>query len=116
MESNGKRVTHAGQCLTTPTAPSFWGEPGTTNGQHAFFSCCTRGQDVVPVEFIVARGGGKYLGAHQHSLVINAIAQAQALMLAATAWPTKIAQATGPAVFTAAAVQSGLGRGLDRFV
>ena len=29
----------------------------------------------------MARDGGKYLGAHQHSLVINAIAQAQALML-----------------------------------
>lgn len=80
MESNGKRVTHAGQCLTTPTAPIVWGEPGT-NGQHAFFQLLHQGQDVVPVEFIVARGGGKYLGAHQHSLVINAIAQAQALML-----------------------------------
>ena len=80
MESNGKRVTHAGQCLSTPTAPIVWGEPGT-NGQHAFFQLLHQGQDVVPVEFIVARGGGKYLGAHQHSLVINAIAQAQALML-----------------------------------
>ncbi len=54
MESNGKRVTHAGQCLTTPTAPIVWGEPGT-NGQHAFFQLLHQGQDVVPVEFIVAR-------------------------------------------------------------
>ncbi len=80
MESNGKRVTHSGQALTTPTAAMVWGEPGT-NGQHAFFQLLHQGQDVVPVEFIVAKGGGKYLGAHQHSLVINAIAQAQALML-----------------------------------
>ena len=80
MESNGKRVTHDGQCLRVPTAPIVWGEPGT-NGQHAFFQLLHQGQDVVPVEFIVARSGGKYLGAHQHSLVINAIAQAQALML-----------------------------------
>ena len=80
MESNGKAVTRDGQPLAAPTAPIVWGEPGT-NGQHAFFQLLHQGQEVVPVEFIVARDGGKYLGAHQHSLVINAIAQAQALML-----------------------------------
>lgn len=80
MESNGKAVTRDGRTLAVPTAPIVWGEPGT-NGQHAFFQLLHQGQEVVPVEFIVARDGGKYLGAHQHSLVINAIAQAQALML-----------------------------------
>ena len=80
MESNGKSVTRDGQPLPIPTAPMVWGEPGT-NGQHAFFQLLHQGQEVVPVEFIVARDGGKHLGAHQHSLVINAIAQAQALML-----------------------------------
>lgn len=80
MESNGKSVTRQGQALTMPTAPIVWGEPGT-NGQHAFFQLLHQGQEVIPVEFIVARDGGKHLGAHQHSLVINAIAQAQALML-----------------------------------
>jgi glucose-6-phosphate isomerase len=35
---------------------------------------------VIPVEFIALRDGGKYLGAHHQSLVVNAIAQAQALM------------------------------------
>ncbi len=57
-----------------------WGEPGT-NGQHAFFQMLHQGPDVIPVEFIALRDGGKYLGAHHQSLVINAIAQAQALMV-----------------------------------
>ncbi len=80
MESNGKSVTRDGQPLSVPTAPVIWGEPGT-NGQHAFFQMLHQGQDVIPVEFIALRDGGKYLGAHHQSLVVNAIAQAQALML-----------------------------------
>ena len=80
MESNGKRATRAGQPLAVPTSPVVWGEPGT-NGQHAFFQMLHQGPDVIPVEFIALRDGGKYLGAHHQSLVINAIAQAQALMV-----------------------------------
>lgn len=80
MESNGKSVTRDGQRLSVGTAPIVWGEPGT-NGQHAFFQMLHQGPDVIPVEFIALRDGGKYLGAHHQSLVINAIAQAQALML-----------------------------------
>ena len=80
MESNGKRITRDGQVLEAPTAPVVWGEPGT-NGQHAFFQMLHQGQDVIPVEFIALRDCSKYLGAHHQSLVINAIAQAQALML-----------------------------------
>ncbi|HBJ98941.1 MAG TPA: glucose-6-phosphate isomerase [Delftia acidovorans] len=79
MESNGKGVTRDGQTLPVRTAPVIWGEPGT-NGQHAFFQMLHQGQDVIPVEFIALRDGGKYLGAHHQSLVVNAIAQAQALM------------------------------------
>ncbi|MDR0225384.1 MAG: glucose-6-phosphate isomerase [Burkholderiaceae bacterium] len=79
MESNGKGVTRDGQSLPVRTAPVIWGEPGT-NGQHAFFQMLHQGQDVIPVEFIALRDGGKYLGAHHQSLVVNAIAQAQALM------------------------------------
>ena len=80
MESNGKSVTRDGQPVAVRTAPVVWGEPGT-NGQHAFFQMLHQGQDVIPVEFIALRDGGKYLGAHHQSLVVNAIAQAQALML-----------------------------------
>ncbi len=79
MESNGKGVTRDGQTLPVRTAPVIWGEPGT-NGQHAFFQMLHQGQDVIPVEFIALRDGGKYLGAHHQSLVVNASAQAQALM------------------------------------
>lgn len=80
MESNGKRVTRHGHKLEVPTCAVVWGEPGT-NGQHAFFQMLHQGPDVIPVEFIALRDGGKYLGAHHQSLVINAIAQAQALMV-----------------------------------
>lgn len=80
MESNGKSITRSGQKLAVGTAPIVWGEPGT-NGQHAFFQMLHQGPDVIPVEFIALRDGGKYLGAHHQSLVINAIAQAQALMV-----------------------------------
>lgn len=80
MESNGKSVTREGHKLQVGTAPIVWGEPGT-NGQHAFFQMLHQGPDVIPVEFIALRDGGKYLGAHHESLVINAIAQAQALMV-----------------------------------
>ena len=80
MESNGKCVTREGEVLDVPTSPVVWGEPGT-NGQHAFFQMLHQGPEVIPVEFIALRDGGKYLGAHHQSLVINAIAQAQALMV-----------------------------------
>ena len=83
MESNGKSVTKDGKALNIPTAPIVWGEPGT-NGQHAFFQMLHQGPDVIPVEFIALRDGGKYLGEHHQSLVINAIAQAQALMVGRT--------------------------------
>ncbi|WP_159910856.1 glucose-6-phosphate isomerase [Pantoea sp. 18069] len=80
MESNGKRVDAQGRPVAVATSAVVWGEPGT-NGQHAFFQMLHQGPDVIPVEFIAMRGGGKYLGAHQHSLLINAVAQAQALMV-----------------------------------
>ncbi|MCT9813254.1 glucose-6-phosphate isomerase [Acidovorax sp. Be4] len=80
MESNGKQVDTQGRPLGVATSAVVWGEPGT-NGQHAFFQMLHQGQDVIPVEFIALRGGGKYLGAHHHSLLVNAVAQAQALMV-----------------------------------
>ena len=83
MESNGKCTTRNGGKLPVASAPIVWGEPGT-NGQHAFFQMLHQSPEVVPVEFIALRDGGKYLGAHHQSLVINAIAQAQALMLGRT--------------------------------
>ncbi|MEG2047247.1 MAG: glucose-6-phosphate isomerase [Comamonas sp.] len=80
MESNGKSVDRNGQPVQVQTSAVVWGEPGT-NGQHAFFQMLHQGQDVVPVEFIALRDGGKHLGAHHRSLVVNAVAQAQALLM-----------------------------------
>ena len=80
MESNGKRVDRDGLPVQVQTSAVVWGEPGT-NGQHAFFQMLHQGQDVVPVEFIALRDGGKHLGSHHRSLVVNAVAQAQALLM-----------------------------------
>ena len=80
MESNGKGMDVHNQLLPYSTSPVVWGEPGT-NGQHAFFQMIHQGRDVIPVEFIAARDGGKTLASHQNNLVINAIAQAQALLV-----------------------------------
>ena len=80
MESNGKGVDWQGRALPYATSPVIWGEPGT-NGQHAFFQMIHQGQDVIPVEFIVLRCGGRDLPAQHPRLVANALAQAQALLL-----------------------------------
>ena len=83
MESNGKGMDVHNQLLPYSTSPVVWGEPGT-NGQHAFFQMIHQGRDVIPVEFIAARDGGKTLASHQNNLVVNAIAQAQALLVGRT--------------------------------
>ena len=80
MESNGKGVDWQGRLLPYATCPVVWGEPGT-NGQHAFFQMIHQGLDVIPVEFIVLRRGGRDLPGQHPRLVANALAQAQALML-----------------------------------
>ena len=80
MESNGKGVDWQGRALPYATSPVVWGEPGT-NGQHAFFQMIHQGLDVIPVEFIVLRRGGRDLPEQHPRLVANALAQAQALML-----------------------------------
>ena len=80
MESNGKRVTPAGEPVSRATAPVVFGEPGT-NAQHAFFQMLHQGTDVVPVEFIgVAKSDEGPKGAHA-KLLSNLLAQAEALMI-----------------------------------
>ena len=81
MESNGKRVTLAGDVLDEHTGPIVWGEPGT-NGQHAFHQLIHQGTRVVPCEFMVAARGHEADLAHQHDLLLaNCLAQSEALML-----------------------------------
>ncbi|MFO7757717.1 MAG: glucose-6-phosphate isomerase [Roseovarius sp.] len=80
MESNGKRVTMAGEALTRPSAPVVWGAVGT-NGQHAFYQLIHQGTAVVPCEFIVAANGHEPDLAHHHRLLVaNCLAQSEALM------------------------------------
>ncbi len=80
MESNGKRVTRAGQPVSCPTGPLVFGEPGT-NGQHAFYQLLHQGTDVIPCEFfIAARGHEPEMEAHHKLLIANCLAQAQALL------------------------------------
>ncbi len=80
MESNGKRVTMAGETLSRPSGPVVWGAPGT-NGQHAFYQLIHQGTAVVPCEFIVAaKGHEPDLGHHHRLLVANCLAQSEALM------------------------------------
>jgi glucose-6-phosphate isomerase len=77
MESNGKPAAR-------PASTVVFGEPGT-NGQHAFFQQLHQGEEVVPVDFILAAHptDGRH---HQHTmLAANCLAQAEALMNGADA-------------------------------
>lgn len=53
MESNGKRVNHAGKPLDYATAPVVWGCLGS-NAQHAFLQLLYQGTQTVPVDFVVS--------------------------------------------------------------
>jgi glucose-6-phosphate isomerase len=70
MESNGKRVDHAGRAVDYATAPVLWGAEGTVS-QHSFHQLLHQGTQVVPADFID-------LGL-ERNLSANARAQADAL-------------------------------------
>jgi glucose-6-phosphate isomerase len=84
MESNGKRVTLAGDPVEVDTAPVVWGEPGT-NGQHSFHQLLHQGTTLVPADVIAFAEPVERLGAHHDLLLANALAQAQALAFGRTA-------------------------------
>ncbi|MFZ5811696.1 MAG: glucose-6-phosphate isomerase [Thermodesulfobacteriota bacterium] len=79
MESNGKRVTVAGQWVDYETGPIIWGEPGT-NGQHAFYQLIHQGTRLVSCDFLVAARPVTPLGDHHLLLAANCFAQTEALM------------------------------------
>jgi glucose-6-phosphate isomerase len=80
MESNGKRVTRAGQEIGTyETGPVIWGEPGT-NGQHAFYQLIHQGTKLVPCDFLAAVETHNPIGDHHKLLLANFFAQTEALM------------------------------------
>jgi glucose-6-phosphate isomerase len=84
MESNGKRVTLAGEPVAVDTSPVVWGEPGT-NGQHSFHPPLHQGTALVPVDFVAFATSLDPLGDHHDLLLANALAQAQALAFGRTA-------------------------------
>jgi glucose-6-phosphate isomerase len=80
MESNGKSVTSAGQPIETPSAPVTWGGVGT-DAQHAVFQLLHQGTVLVPVEFVAVTESDDSLDPEHHrQLLLNAFAQASALM------------------------------------
>jgi glucose-6-phosphate isomerase len=79
MESNGKRVTRAGEPVASGTGPIIWGEPGT-NGQHAFFQLIHQGTKLVPADFLAPVHSHNRAGRHHDMLLANFFAQTEALM------------------------------------
>lgn len=80
MESNGKRITLAGNIVDYHTAPVVWGEPGT-NGQHAFFQLLHQGTKLVPCDFIIFARQPEHDFLQHKLLMANYFAQTEALML-----------------------------------
>jgi glucose-6-phosphate isomerase len=85
MESNGKRVTRAGDFITDyATGPVIWGDVGT-NGQHAYFQLLHQGTDVTPIDFIAALRPAHEFHNHHAALLANCFAQSEAFMKGKTA-------------------------------
>lgn len=80
MESNGKSVAKDGKPVQWPTAPVTWGGTGT-DAQHAVFQLLHQGTVLVPVEFLaVTEADDDQDPEHHRLLLLNAFAQASALM------------------------------------
>jgi glucose-6-phosphate isomerase len=84
MESNGKRVTLAGDAVDYQTGTVLWGEPGT-NGQHSFYQLIHQGTKLVPCDFIAFCRSLNPLGNHHDLLTANVLAQSEALAFGKTA-------------------------------
>jgi glucose-6-phosphate isomerase len=83
MESNGKRVRLDGTPVDYPTAPVYWGEPGT-NGQHSFYQLIHQGTRLIPCDFIAFTNTLNPLGRHHDLLLANVLAQSEALAFGKT--------------------------------
>ncbi|HET9700672.1 MAG TPA: glucose-6-phosphate isomerase [Burkholderiales bacterium] len=84
MESNGKRVTLAGEAVDYQTGVILWGEPGT-NGQHSFYQLIHQGTKLVPCDFIAFCRSLNPRGNHHDLLTANVLAQSEALAFGKTA-------------------------------
>lgn len=84
MESNGKRVTAAGDPVDYDTSASFWGEPGT-NGQHSFYQMLHQGTTVIAADFLFFAQPVNDVGNHHDLLVANCLAQSGVMAFGRTA-------------------------------
>ena len=82
MESNGKSVNLKGESISYQTAPVIWGQIGT-NSQHAFFQFLHQSSQIIPCEFLLGANciDDSYYEKHHLQLIINCLAQSEALML-----------------------------------
>ncbi len=83
MESNGKRVTTAGEPVETDTGSVLWGGEGT-NAQHAVFQLLHQGTTLVPVDLIGFATPTAGSAAQHDLLAANVFAQAEALAFGRT--------------------------------
>jgi glucose-6-phosphate isomerase len=83
MESNGKRVTLAGEPVDLATGPVVWGTPGT-NGQHAYYQLLHQGTRLIPADFIGFLRPSHRVGDHHDLLMANFLAQTEALAFGKT--------------------------------
>lgn len=88
MESAGKQVSRDGARLEVDTCPVVWGASGN-DAQHSFFQLLHQGSELVPCDFLVPVHGETGLQSHDESLLANALAQSEALMLGRTADETR---------------------------
>ncbi|MEC8728193.1 MAG: glucose-6-phosphate isomerase [Pseudomonadota bacterium] len=88
MESNGKSVDSAGDPVNGYTAPIIFGEPGS-NAQHSFFQHLHQSPIITPITFMAplrplmadASMAADLVADHHDALVIQMLAQADALAL-----------------------------------
>jgi glucose-6-phosphate isomerase len=83
MESNGKRVTGAGEPVGADTGSILWGGHGT-NAQHATFQLLHQGTALVPVDFVGFATPVAGDPAQHDLLAANLLAQAEALAFGRT--------------------------------
>jgi glucose-6-phosphate isomerase len=88
MESLGKRVTHSGAPVTTPTGSILWGTEGS-NGQHSFHQLLHQGTHLIPCDFIAVKKPMSQYDAQHWYLLSCCLSQSQALLQGKT-----LAQAT----------------------
>jgi len=79
MESNGKRVTRAGEPLAYTSGPVIWGAAGT-DGQHAFYQLIHQGTQLITSDFIASIRSHNELADQHLKLIANFLAQTEALM------------------------------------